>query len=401
MWLVLRKELKELLRDRRTLFFMVLFPLFIFPLLFGGVTFFAKKAVQEAESKVLSFSIINPEFHTEMSDAFKSDEQFKFIDLKSQDFHEQDFHELVQQGRLDFVMEFAENLNQNPILTGQSEIKLYLNDSAINMIFNRVNNKVKLFSKQKQLAIFEQLGVPETAHKGVLQPIWITKVNLADKREDIGEKIGGFFPYVLFLILLQGVMYLAADLGAGEKERGTLETLLLAPVPRYEIVLGKFMALVVAGVTSAIMTLGSMVGWGIAIGQGLAISVISQFVGQIGVIDFVLMFLMLLPIVAIFASLTLCLSIYAKSYKEAQTYMGYLMILILVPIIFSMLPGVTLQGGWAWVPLTNVALAIKELIKGTMDYSALVAIFVSTAAIGAGLIMFSVYWFKQEKVLFR
>lgn len=396
MWLVLRKELLEVLRDRRTLFFMVAFPLFIFPLLFGGITFFAAKAVQEAESKVLNFSIIEPQFHPEMRDAFHNDEQFRAIPLK-----DQDFRELVQQGEVDFVLQFAENLNQDPLSAGQSEIKLYLNDSAINMIFNRVNDKVTQFSKQKQRVIFEQLGVPEQSQQGVLQPIAIAKINLADKREDLGEKIGAFFPYILFLILLQGVMYLAADLGAGEKERGTLETLLLAPIPRYEIVLGKFMALIVAGVTAALVTLGSMVGWGMMIGQGFAIAAISQFVEQIGGLDLLLMFFMLLPVVTIFASLTLCLSIYAKSYKEAQTYMGYLMILMFVPIVFSMLPGVSLEGGWAWVPLTNVALAIKELIKGTMNYSALLAIFLSTAAIGVALIMFSIYWFKQEKVLFR
>ena len=396
MWLVLRKELQELLRDRRTLFFMVAFPLFIFPLLFGGITFFAAKAVQEAESKVLNFSIIEPQFHPEMRDAFHNDEQFRAIPLK-----DQDFRELVQQGEVDFVLQFAENLNQDPLSAGQSEIKLYLNDSAINMIFNRVNDKVTQFSKQKQRVIFEQLGVPEQSQQAVLQPIAIAKINLADKREDLGEKIGAFFPYILFLILLQGVMYLAADLGAGEKERGTLETLLLAPIPRYEIVLGKFMALIVAGVTAALVTLGSMVGWGMMIGQGFAIAAISQFVEQIGGLDLLLMFLMLLPVVTIFASLTLCLSVYAKSYKEAQTYMGYLMILMFVPIVFSMLPGVSLEGGWAWVPLTNVALAIKELIKGTMNYSALLAIFLSTAAIGVALIMFSIYWFKQEKVLFR
>ena len=74
---------------------------------------------------------------------------------------------------------------------------------------------------------------------------------------------------------------------------------------------------------------------------------------------------------------------------------------VIVPVILAMLPGVELKGGWAWVPLTNVALAIKELIKGTMDYFQLVAIFSSTAIIAAGLLFFCVYWFNKEKVLFR
>lgn len=396
MWLVMRKELLELVRDKRTLFFMVAFPLFVFPMIFGGITYFAQKAVLDAESKVLKYSIINAENHQGLASDFAEDEQFQLITID-----DTDYKTMIRNGELDFVLELPDNLNADPLQSGQSRIQLYLNDASINMMFHRVNEKVQVYARQKQLAIFEQLGVNETQQKAVLTPIVLQKVNLADKREDIGEKVGGLIPYFIFILLLQGVMYLAADLGAGEKERGTLETLLLAPIPRYEIVLGKFLTITTAGLTSALMAVVSMVGWGIGIGQGLAIAVISQFVEQIGALDFLLMFLMLVPVVTIFASVTLSLSIYAKSYKEAQTYMGFLMIFVFIPIILAMLPGVSLDSGWAWVPLTNVALAIKELIKGTMDYSALLAIFASTAIIGAALLLFCVNWFNKEKVLFR
>lgn len=396
MWLVMRKELLELVRDKRTLFFMVAFPLFVFPMIFGGITYFAQKAVLDAESKVLKYSIINAENHQGLASDFAEDEQFQLITID-----DTDYKTMIRNGELDFVLELPDNLNADPLQSGQSRIQLYLNDASINMMFHRVNEKVQVYARQKQLAIFEQLGVNETQQKAVLTPIVLQKVNLADKREDIGEKVGGLIPYFIFILLLQGVMYLAADLGAGEKERGTLETLLLAPIPRYEIVLGKFLTITTAGLTSALMAVVSMVGWGIGIGQGLAIAVISQFVEQIGALDFLLMFLMLVPVVTIFASVTLSLSIYAKSYKEAQTYMGFLMIFVFIPIILAMLPGVSLDSGWAWVPLTNVALAIKELIKGTMNYSALLAIFVSTAIIGAALLLFCVNWFNKEKVLFR
>jgi sodium transport system permease protein len=78
-----------------------------------------------------------------------------------------------------------------------------------------------------------------------------------------------------------------------------------------------------------------------------------------------------------------------------------LVFLVIVPVILALLPGVELKGGWAWVPLTNVALAMKELIKGTMDYFQLIAIFGSTVVIAGAVLAFCVYWFKQEKVLFR
>ncbi len=133
----------------------------------------------------------------------------------------------------------------------------------------------------------------------------------------------------------------------------------------------------------------------------MAIELVADFMGSISIIDFTLMFLMLVPVVAIFAAVLLSLSIYARSFKEAQGYMTPLVMIVIVPVMLSMLPGVELKGGWAWVPLTNVALAIRELIKGTMDYMQLVAIFGSTAIIAGLLLAFCVYWFNKEKVLFR
>ncbi|MET1219504.1 MAG: ABC transporter permease subunit, partial [Glaciecola sp.] len=198
-----------------------------------------------------------------------------------------------------------------------------------------------------------------------------------------------------------GAMLPATDIGAGEKERGTLETLLISPVPRNQLVLGKFFTIAFAGVTSAMITVASLFVWGVVMSQGMAIKVLTEFMGAISAIDFVLMFLMLVPVVAIFSAVLLSLSIYAKSFKEAQGYMTPLVFIVIVPIIIAMLPGIKLEGIYAWIPLTNVALAIKELIKGTMDYMALLPIFLSTTVIAGLLIAFCAYWFKQEKVLFR
>lgn len=396
MWLVMRKELLELLRDKRAMFFMVALPLFVFPLIFGGVAYFAQKAVLDVESKVLRYAVVNPEYHQALVAELAEDKQYLKVELD-----ERDFKQRIQNGELDFVLVLPENADDDVLKSGQAKLELYLNDASLNNTFGRLNEKVQKYAKEKRMSVFQQLGIQPEQQTAILNPIVLKKINLADTREDIGEKIGGLIPYFIFVLLLQGVIYIAADLGAGEKERGTLETLLLAPIPRHEIVLGKFFTVAIAGMTSAVMAIGSMVGWGILIGQGMAVAVIGQLVEQIGLLDFTLILLMLIPVVAIFASLTLSLSIYAKSYKEAQTYMGFLMIFVFIPIIFAMLPGVTLQDGWAWVPLTNVALALKELVKGTMDYSALLAIFASTALIAGACLWFCVVWFKREKVLFR
>ncbi len=397
MWLVVKKEIRELLRDRKTLFFMIALPLLLFPLIFGAVTYFTSKAFQDAENEVLKYALIGAQFSPELTDKLARQEGFELVSLTP----DVSIKAQIDSGRLDFVLEIAEGYSADVLNHGSNQLKLYLNDAGLNLVFKRVNSLVSEFSQSYQQSSFAQLGLSELQQQALLKPIQLEKVDVSDKRENWGEKIGGIIPYVLFLLCLQGAMFPATDLGAGEKERGTLETLLLSPVPRYQLVLGKFLTIGLAGTISALLTVFSMAAWGIGLAQGMAISFLSEFLGQIGVIDFVLMFLMLIPVVAIFAALLLSLSIYARSFKEAQSYMGPLVMLVVVPVVLSTLPGVSLEGGWAWVPLTNVALAMKELIKGTMDYFALVAIFLSTMVIAGALLAFCVHWFSKEKVLFR
>ncbi|HAT32657.1 MAG TPA: ABC transporter, partial [Janthinobacterium sp.] len=91
-------------------------------------------------------------------------------------------------------------------------------------------------------------------------------------------------------------------------------------------------------------------------------------VRSIGALDLAMVALMLVPTSAIFASVMLSISIYAKSYKEAAGLISPLLVLTMLPTAVGLLPGVELNWMWAMVPLTNVALAMKELVKGTMDY---------------------------------
>ena len=397
MWLVFLKELKELIRDRKTLFFMIALPIAIFPAIFGGIAYFAGKAIEDAQTKVLQYALVGAEYAPEIVSKLEEMEDFSRVDVVINDNHQ----ELIASGEVDFILELPANYSDRVLDTGQSTIKLYLNDAGLNKVFSRVDGIVKeQITVQRDIA-FQVLNLNQQQQDALLEPIILEKVNTANERENWGERIGGMVPYLIFILCLQGAMFPATDLGAGEKERGTLETLLISPIERYKLVLGKFFTVAFAGITTALITVSSMAIWGTVLSKGMAIEFVATIMASIGFIDFILMFLMLVPVVAIYASILLSLSIYAKSFKEAQSYMGTLVILVIIPIIFAMLPGVELTGGWAWVPLTNVALAIKELIKGTMDYYQLFAIFGSTVVIAGALIAFCVHWFNKEKVLFR
>ncbi len=397
MWLVFLKETKELLRDRKALFFMIALPILVFPLIIGVVSYVTKNALEKAESKVLTYAIVGAEYAPTLDAILKESAEYELIDIGE----EKDFAQLIADEKVDFVLEISSNYSTDVLSAGQATIKLYLNDAGLNKVMGRVNPLVEEQNQHHQQLAFASLGLNEEQQKALLKPIVLEKVDTANARENWGEKLGGMVPYFIFILCLQGAMFPATDLGAGEKERGTLETLLISPVERYKLVLGKFLTVSLAGLTAALITVSSMALWGVVLGQGMAIEMVVNFMSSIDMIDFVLMFLMLIPVVAIFASVLLSLSIYARSFKEAQSYTGSLVIFVIVPIILAALPGVELKGGWAWVPLTNVALAIKELIKGTMDYFQLFAIFGSTAVIALATLGFCVYWFSKEKVLFR
>ncbi len=397
MWKVMLKEIKELLRDRKTLFFMIALPILVFPLLIGMVVFFGGKAVDKAENKVLDYAVIGAQYAPALAKELAASDMFNEVAIDA----DTDITAFVKAQHADFVLVIPSNFSDDALANGQVKLKLYLNDAGLNMVRKRLDKIVDRFSEESQTKAFETLGLNEQQQVALIEPIVIEKVDVADKRENWGEKIGGMIPYFIFMLCLQGAMIPATDLGAGEKERGTLETLLISPIERHHLVLGKFFTIAFAGVTSALITVSSMAVWGLVLSQGMALKVVAEFMSAIGAIDFILMFLMLVPVVAIFSAVLLSLSIYARSFKEAQGYMTPLVFAVIVPVILAMLPGVELKGGWAWVPLTNVALAIKELIKGTMDYFQLVAIFSSTAIIAAGLLYFCVYWFNKEKVLFR
>ena len=401
MWLVFQKEIKELLRDRKTLFFMVALPLLLFPLIFGGVAYFSGKAIEKAQTRTLTYAIIGNEYAPTLSAKIAQSDGLELYSTKIQSDNVSAITNLVKSEKVDFVLVIPNTFSDDVLKVGQNKLTLYLNDAGLNMVQRRLNKIVDNLAESNRDKAFITLGIAEEIQQGLLKPIVIDKVSTADKREDLGEKIGGLIPYMIFILCLQGAMLPATDIGAGEKERGTLETLLISPIPRNQLVLGKFFTIAFAGVVSAMVTVGSLFVWGVLLSQGMAIELITEFMGAISALDFVLMFAMLIPVVAIFSAVLLSMSIYAKSFKEAQGYMTPLVFIVIIPIILAMLPGIKLEGIYAWVPLMNVALAIKELIKGTMDYMALIPIFLSTTAIAGLLLTFCIYWFNREKVLFR
>ena len=392
------KEMKDVLRDRKTLLLMIVLPVVVVPLLLSLLIGFVMKKEKEARTEVLEYVVFGGEFAPELAKTFEAAKGFKKVALGSKD----ELVEAIREDRIDFGLVFPEKTTAR--LSGQEQASIefhFDNASMPSKVEDRVEEVVGEFNDRLISARLARLGVPlGREQESLLEPVRLRKKGTGKIREVIGDRIGGMVPYFFIAFCFMGVVYPAIHLGAGEKERGTLETLLLAPIPRHQVVLGKFLAVFCGGIIAVLLNLASLGTW-LAIKAGELRGIIGTLIGSIGWLDLAMLALMLIPVAAMFAALLLSVSIFARNSAEASTLISPFGIVLIIPAALAMLPGVELNWFWAWVPITNISLAMKELLKGTMDYTMLVAILTSSTLIAGGLLFFCAKWFNRENVLFR
>jgi sodium transport system permease protein len=206
-------------------------------------------------------------------------------------------------------------------------------------------------------------------------------------------------PYLIIMWAFYGGMSIATELVAGEKEKNTLETLLISPVTRTQIALGKYLSLMLVCLTCscssfvAIFIAKSIRGSGaFAIGQGLTLESVCMLI------------LVLIPTVALFASMLLAVSSFAKNPREAQTYLAGMSALVVLPAMFSQFIGFTDFGSKTWIyaiPVLNAAMNLRQILLAQfspLGFAMTLAISLVLAAIG---IKIAVTLFNRESVLAR
>ncbi len=392
------KEMREVLRDRKTLIFMVALPTLVVPLLMNVMIGFIVRAEKKAQTEILTFAIFGAEHLPDLANAFSEEKGFEKVNISTQEA----IASAIEENKIKFGLVIPQTTREQLERNEQIAVRFYYNNaSATSKVKNRAGRVIREFSEKYRSERLAGLGLDtpqEQEH--LLNPVTIEEHNTADMREVLGERVGGILPYMFIIFCFMGAMYPAIDLGAGEKERGTLETLLLAPIRRYQIVLGKFLVIFTTGVTAALLCLTSMGVMLATKGQEVT-GELGEVIASVSVVDLVLIAAMLIPTAAMFAAVLLSVSIYAKSFKEASAYCGPLNFLAIVPAFIAMLPMVKLDWYWAMVPITNISLAIKELIKGTMNYEMFTAILGSSVVIAGAFLFFCSRWFEREAVLFR
>ncbi|MES2261868.1 MAG: ABC transporter permease [Pseudomonadota bacterium] len=397
MWTIYLKEMLELARDRKTFIFTVLIPIFAMPLIFAGFGYLSSTMFNKAKRAELTYAVFGQQHAPQLSERFAREKGFKEVKLGSAD----EIRSAIERDAIKFALVIPPGFQQQLDGKRQATIGLHYNSAVtVDIIRKRVMAVVEAQNGTLREDALSALKLNQTQLRFALNPIKLEEHSTAGKREQMGAVVGGFLPYILLMVCLMAAMYPAIDTGAGEKERGTLETLLLAPVPRGAIVLAKFLVLFSIGLTSALLMVASM-GLLLYFFGSTVEGDLTAMARAIGAGDLAMVALMLVPTAAIFASILLSISIYAKSYKEAAGLISPLIMLTILPTLVALLPGVELTWGWAMVPLTNVSLAMKELVKGTMDYRMFSVILLSTTLSAGALLALCRWWFNREQVLFR
>ena len=225
-----------------------------------------------------------------------------------------------------------------------------------------------------------------------------TEKKVADELRDMLVKV---IPLLLAMWMLTGSIYPAIDMTAGEKERGTMETLLISPAERTEIVAGKFFATALFGFGTALWNVLLMV-VAVAVAPMLAPNLFGQ--GLLSLSGLVACILAAIPLAMLFAALSLTLGIFARSTKEGNYYMVPLFFVVLPLAYWSMTPGIELDRFTRWVPMANALLLQQRLMSVRPDafpWQHVPAVFGSLALCVAVALWAVVRQFHRESVLFR
>lgn len=390
---IFRKEFTDTVRDRRTLFIMVIFPLLLFPLLFGGITKLQVSQMKKVEEKILRVALINaagaPGFEAMVSASRGMRITPQIVADSAQPFLQRDSLDAVVIVAADF-RDKVESLNAGTMTV------MFKSGDDYDIVKRRLHDLLRNYEKQLITSRFAKLKLDQT----IVSAVHVEERDVASIKERVGKVLGGFIPYLFVIFCFMGSMYPAIDLAAGEKERGTIETLLTAPVSRFQILLGKFAVVVLAGILSAVI---SMIGLYTAVSQvkEMPQEMLTAVMSILDVQSILLTLSLLLPLTVFFAGFLLSLSMFAKSYKEAQSLISPLTIVVILPVAIGMVPGIGLTPTTALIPVLNVSLATKEIIAGTIEPGLLALVYISLIVLAALSLWMCTQWFNREETIFR
>ena len=389
---IFKKEMIDILRDKKTIFMMIILPLLLYPILMVGASSIMSMSINKMEQTTVNIAFNNNPSDNLINILNKTNE---YDEAKVNIIKVDDYKEALDNETLDAYVE----INQNNDI---QSYKIYTNSSKNNSYTAEKRIKEAL-DKYKEEIVEMNLAQEGLDAQKTLEPITCETLDIAKNEEIAGNILGQILPFILIIGVLLGSIYPAIDVMAGEKERGTLETLFTLPISNLELVMGKYMAVSFCAVVTAFLNIISIlisIGFmtltaGIANEMGMPKFDFTQMIFP-GIITMICIGLFAMVVSAI----SMCVCSLAKSFKDAQNYITPVMLIIMIPSYVSMIPNIELDGFTSTIPVVNISLLIKSVLSFKFDLNLIAIVFVSNFAFMILSVLLLSKMFNSEEILF-
>ncbi len=389
---VWKKEIIDTLRDRRTLYTAVIMPIVLMPLIMVGSFKLQESQLKKTAEQEAIVAVVNRTAAPALVEFLQKQEKIKLSDLMD-----------------DLESRLKKLEIQTYIVIPPDYDRLISSDSPVSIpVYQKSTEQKSSTAAQKVTVALQAYNQLLTTNKisqaglspQILQSIVVESKDLATDQEKGGFFLGMLLPMFIVLFSIVGGMYVAIDVSAGEKERKTLEALLVTPLSRLRIVTGKFMAVATTSIVSVVLSVGSMFGAFKIWPPNPAFGIPASF--NISVTTAIIMLGIGIILSIMFAALLLAVAIFAKSFKEAQNYITPFYLLAILPVsIFSSIPGFKPPLALFFMPSVNAVFLFKENLMGEFIASHIIITVVSTLLSAAVAIFIATRIFSRESVLFR
>lgn len=387
-----KKEILDIFRDKKTMLVMVLVPILLYPLLFLGATYVASMVLtnQEQATYNIAFGPMEEEEEIrEIMEQAEEDEGYLFCivktkqwekDLKDKKIHAYITRKVKEEQKV-YEIHYLSNVSGS--VTGAQ----------------RMQEVLGKYREQLRIERLEEQGLDVSA---LLYPLEQELVDCATEQESFGSMIGMLVPFLMIVSILMGAIYAAIDVTAGEKERGTLETLLTLPVSNFSLIISKFFAVSTIAALSALLNFVSMGIIGVFLYQSFSPG--SQSGAEIQWHSFLVAIILVIVCVLVFAmflsALCMCICIFTKSFKEAQNYSTPLLIVVMLTGYLGFLPNIELNSVYAVIPVANIVLLVKDIFSFQYNFSNLFLVLITNIVYSFLAVWLMSKMYNSEKILF-
>lgn len=389
-----KKEIMDVIRDKKTILTMVVLPVILYPLLFVIImqVMTMISTAQQERTYYIAYEGVSEENQIALNDWIAGEEdklEYIIKEVESEN-PKKDLEDEVIDAYL------TTTVNDSQVIYEIHYLSAVTNSYTVS---DMLKEEIDSLSKKKAEENAKKEGLDV---ERILYPVKVSLKDSSSNESSIGSILGSVIPFLMITSILMGAMYPAIDATAGEKERGTLETLLTLPIGNMELIMSKFLSVATITVVSVFINVLSI--GGIAAYLYATISALSDGAGEFHLGSFVpailISFVCIIAFALFMSAVVMCICAFAKSFKEANNYVTPLTLVVILTGYIGFIPNIELTTTTAIIPVANICLLMKNLLVFKYDFTLIMVVLLSNIIYAFIAIWFLGRIYDSESILF-